>query len=278
MNRIQSNFVGHHNTQHYVAIQGQYSIKIIIETCLLNSKLVCAWSSFGMALYEKRMWPQKMTYIMLANNYSHELIALRPDDRWAYSLFHLYCHIGHFGLNFYHIVPLEPERVCPFWPTMTKESNWHIDYFESMEALHSNWHFSWNNQYICQLLCFVMVGRMDIYGSGSKGTICITLGLNWISSQLSCLTKLIQGSIGLGSLVCIYENTMSCTVYQKKLILNTTADIYLLFCSVLFYGCHVLWKNGWQFHRLRKLLHLDWCYNEQCNSSNVYNQIIKKCS
>ena len=47
-----------------------------------------------------------------------------------------------------HIVPLEPNRICPFWPTMTKESNWHTDYFESMEAFHSNWHLSRNNIYV----------------------------------------------------------------------------------------------------------------------------------
>ena len=97
MNRIQSNFVGHHNTQHYVAIQGQYSIKIIIETCLLNSKLVCAWSSFGMASYEKRKWPQKMTYIMLADNYSHELII---ETWWQMSLQFVSSILSHWTLWF----------------------------------------------------------------------------------------------------------------------------------------------------------------------------------
>ena len=42
-----------------------------------------------------------------------------------------------------------------------KRVKWHIDYFKSVEALHSNWYLFRNNRYacICQLLCFVMVGQ-----------------------------------------------------------------------------------------------------------------------
>ena len=49
-------------------------------------------------------------------------------------------------------------------PSIVRYAVSDINYFESMEALHSNWHLSRNNQYICQLLCFVM--GQNGYNSG----------------------------------------------------------------------------------------------------------------
>ena len=41
--------------------------------------------------------------------------------------------------------PESQNHICPFWPTMTKESNWHIDYFEMHSSNFSE--MSQNSQY-----------------------------------------------------------------------------------------------------------------------------------
>ena len=77
------------------------------------------------------------------------------------------------GIKAYRMYHPLRARTVSIWPAMTKESNWHIDYIEPTKALHINWHLSRNNQYICQLLCFVKVEQIDIYSSGSKGMVCM---------------------------------------------------------------------------------------------------------